>query len=390
MVDNLCNNQNSQINSFIIEEISNRFYANGRHQCQIRISVLKQRRTSSGLIKVPLTNNEIASLRPVERSSSLESKNLKLPNGWTSTNKRNQYNLGLINSSYSQPIQHWASDSKMDTSVYKQFDEIATTQTTEYLTAEYIKNDIEEPDDNNEQALEYRTYNILSLNDNNVADVFDFYISSDITGSKQIMATLELGLIDDNGNSVGTQIITTNMSDNCNNIFNSFISLEAITPFTIPNITPTLITVQDRKESVTKSDIHHQMITRYTWPLPFNLYSVSRYEVYGTSWFYNLGNTSSDDRFLTRGRYLALGYSQLNARDQMNGGCVWDFTYSATISDREISAEVLCVKGCSWTTSLNTGYYELTMIDNYGNGHRFKISPQEGGKTLQLARIGDK
>lgn len=56
----------------------------------------------------------------------------------------------------------------------------------------------------------------------------------------------------------------------------SSILLSAIPSTIINNIYPTLKTIQSRQKNVTKSDMHHQIMEPYTWPLPYNLRSLSR------------------------------------------------------------------------------------------------------------------
>lgn len=378
-----------RISSFTIEEISDRVYANGRHQCQIRISVLKVGRNSNWQeVKVPLSALESASLRAVSFSSSLNNNSFLLPNQWTSSPFRNfLYDLGLINHTLSQPQGRWLPADPVREDLDLRNAELARAGFSEnnpLFCAEC------QSDENLVVGLE-NTGATESLNANNVPDIFDFYVSSSATGTHQLMATMQFEELNDGETVTNIRTLTTNMSDNHGNTFSSSIRLTAIPPVFINNISPVLRTIQDRREDVDKWHVHHQTITLYTWQLPFNLRSVSRDQTGDrTRHFYDLGNTHESNRFLTSGRFFAVGTSRVNARDNMtpSSGCVWSFGYSVTSSNRQICAEVLQVSGCSWTSPMNSGTHDVSLIDNFGTEHRFRISPTDAGRTLTLNRTG--
>ena len=48
------------VTTFKIEAVGESFYANGRHQCKVQISVLKQAFENGDYVKKPLTESEIA------------------------------------------------------------------------------------------------------------------------------------------------------------------------------------------------------------------------------------------------------------------------------------------------------------------------------------------
>lgn len=377
MISNVNGITNIRVVSFTIEALSERFYANGRHQCQIRISVLKQGMDSNwNMVKVPLSDREKLTLRPVAFSSSLNVNNLSLPANWSSTKTRNIYDLGLINSTLSQPVTRWLPVTAEDNRATSECDTVfcPECQTGENPVTEIQMTNPTEP-----------------FNVNNVPDTFDFYISSSVTGTQQLMATMQFDVMNDEGVLINTMTLTTNMSDNNNNIFNSSIRLSAINPLIINNVTPEIRTLQDRKENVTKWDIHHQKIFLYTWVLPHNLHSMHRTSGNQNTNFYRLGNTHENNRFLTKGRFFALGTSRVNARDNVTPGtgCVWDYSYTVTVTERQICADLLHVTGCSWTSAMRHGYHDIAMIDNYGTEHVFRISESDTGRTLSLNRIGN-
>jgi hypothetical protein len=377
MISNVNGITNIRVVTFTIEELSERFYANGRHQCQIRISVLKQGQDSNwNMVKVPLSDREKRSLRPVAFSSSLNVDNLSMPAGWSSTKTRNIYDLGLINSTLSQPITRWLPVSAEE-KIRESGDE--TSFCPECQAGE------------NSVAEVQMTNPVEPFNVNNVPETFDFYISSSVTGTQQLMATMQFDVMNDGGMLINTMTLTTNMSDNNNNIFNSSIRLSAINPVIINNITPQIRTLQDREENVTKSDVHHQKIFLYTWTLPHNLRSMSRSRGDVKRFFYSLGNTHAGNRFLTQGRVYPLGTSRANAREYITDGtgCVWSYSYSVTVTDRQICADLLHVTGCSWTSGISHGSHDITMIDNYGTEHVFRISESDTGRTLSLNRVGN-
>lgn len=377
MISNLNGITNIRVVTFKIEKLSENFYANGRHQCQIRISVLKQGQDSNwNMVKVPLSDREKRSLRPVAFSSSLNVNDLSMPAGWSSTNTRNIYDLGLIRTTLSQPVTRWL-PVETEEDIRKPGDSTFFFQ--ECRTGE------------NSVAEVQMTNPTDPFNVNNVPDTFDFYISSSATGTQQLMATMQFDVMEDGGILNNTMTLTTNMSDNNNNIFNSSISLQAISPVIINNIIPEITTLQNREENVTKWDVHHQRIFLYTWILPHNLRSMSRSRGNEHRRIYSLGNTHENNRFLTQGRVYPVGTTRTNAREYTTPGtgCVWDFSYSVTVTDRQICADILHVTGCSWTSQMRPGSHDITMIDNYGTEHVFRISESDTGRTLSLNRIGN-
>lgn len=377
MISNVNGVTNIRVASFTIERLSESFYANGRHQCQIRISVLKQAQDKNwNMVKVPLSDREKNSLRPVNFSSSLNVNNLSMPTGWSSTKTRNIYSLGLINLNSSQPVTRW---------LPVEAEENGGTLADETIFCPECQ--VGE----NSVAEVQMTNPVEAFNVNNVPDTFDFYISSSATGTHELMATMQFDVMNDGGMLINTMTLTTNMSDNNNNIFNSSINLSAINPFLIHNITPQITTLQDKMEDVTKWDTHHQRIFLYTWILPHNLRSMSRSRGDEKRRIYSLGNTHENNRFLTQGRFYPVGTTRTNAREYTTEGtgCVWGYSYSVTVTNRQICADILHVTGCSWTSQTRPGSHEITMIDNYGTEHVFRISESDTGRTLSLNRVGN-
>ncbi len=83
---------------------------------------------------------------------------------------------------------------------------------------------------------------------------------------------------------------------------------------------------------------------------------------------------------------LILFLLQLNS--QYYGECYgMDHSYTVTIPDTQLAAEVLHVTGCSWTSGYYDGYHDVTIIDNYGCQHKFRISSVNIGRSLSIARI---
>ncbi|MBS9432773.1 hypothetical protein [Photorhabdus hainanensis] len=332
-----------KVTAFTIEKTDNRFYANGRHQCMVKISVLKQEYRNGNWEKLALSDSEKRSIQVAEFSDSLIYDQLKMPLGWTTTSERNRYDLGLLKGTYSanifveQPEAHHAGD----------------CCTNEGYQAAV----------------------------RSVPEVFYRYVSSDRTGTKQLIAKMTFE------DTTGNRTLTTNMSVG-DEVFDSNIYLEAIAPYAINRVDldERINTLFDKTEHPTKSDTHHQTINLYTWTLPHHLRILEGNDRTVNN-IYNLGKDPSDDRFLTRGRVFKRGTSYVNARDNMGGGCVMDHSYTVTIPDTQLAAEVLHVTGCSWTSGYYDGYHDVTIIDNYGCQHKFRISSVNIGRALSIARI---
>ncbi|TDB54654.1 hypothetical protein [Photorhabdus khanii] len=335
-----------KITTFTIERTDNRFYANGRHQSMVKISVLKQEYNGNNWVKIALSDAEKRSIQVAALSDSLSYDQLKMPSGWTTTDTRGRYVFGLLNGAYNAS-----------------FDEPATDHAGDCCTNE-----------NHQQ-------NEQSANVKSVPEIIYRYVSSGKTGIEQLMAKMTFE------DTTGKRTLTTNMSVG-DDVFDSKISLEAIAPYAINanQLHESINKLSDKEENPTKSDTHHQTINLYTWTLPYNLRIFE-----GNDWtansIYALGKDSSDERFLTRGRVFKRGTSSVNARDNVNGGCVIDHSYSVTIPDTQLAAEVLHVTGCSWTSSHHDQGYEVSIIDNYGCQHKFKISSFNTGRELRITRI---
>lgn len=359
------------ISQFSIEAPSTRFYANGNHQCHIRVRILKQGINNSNgmLVSIPLTTQERNSVSAALLSSSLENSALVMPNGWNVSSARNGFDLGLVNQPSFQAQSSWS----------RHPDEQSED---EFKNAPcFSVNDvIEMQEDNVESVL-----NIEQAQQNNVPEIINLYVTATATGIQTIMAKALVEVSDND--QTRTITITTNMNSG-NNIFNSNINLDAIVPFVIqPNmLSQNFQTIQDRRENVTKWDVHHQLITLIRWTLPFNL-RINRY-VSGNrrSIFFSLGNDHQSNRFLTSGRFYPSGRSSVNARDAVRGGCVWDFAYSVNVTNNQMVASILHVTGCSWTSGISTGTHTVVFIDNFGNRQGFILSPEDTGRKITINR----
>ncbi|MER2471665.1 hypothetical protein [Photorhabdus laumondii] len=89
-----------KITTFTIEKTDDSFYANGRHQCMVKISVLKQEYRNGDWVKLALSDAEKRSIQVAALSDSLIYDQLKMPSSWTTTETRNRYDLGLLNGVY--------------------------------------------------------------------------------------------------------------------------------------------------------------------------------------------------------------------------------------------------------------------------------------------------
>lgn len=369
-----------QITHFSIEEVSDRFYANRNHQCHIRIQVMKQGLNAQGqFVRVPLTGRELQSITASNLSSSLDYNNLNMPAGWTVSRTRNAFDLGLASPHAFSQEGAWVSEQT-------NFEEVGADLSKREFRDEpcypcmegKVSQPFATPEPTDETPDAY----------NNVPDIINLYVSSGSTGMQVLMAKaqLDVSIFDENNNETTRTItVTTNMSSG-SNIFNSRISLNAITPVAIhpQNLSLSHQTIQDRREYVSKWDVHHQRITLFRWTLPYRLRIRQYSSGNNTQSFYELGNTHEGNRFLTRGRAFRAGTSQVNARDNMVGGCIWAFSYSVNVPDTQIVAEVLHVTGCSWTSSPWTGTHNIAFLDNFGTEHRFQLTPNDSGRSLSI------
>lgn len=332
-----------RITTFTIEKTDDSFYANGRHQCMVKISVLKQEYRNGDWVKLALSDAEKRSIQVAALSDSLIYDQLKMPSGWTTTEIRNRYDLGLLNGVY-----------RIDTSI----NEPAVDHAGDCCTNESYQNSVK-----------------------SVPEYIYRYVSSNRTSTEYLIAKMTFEDTD------GKRTLTTNMSVG-DEVFDSKILLKAIAPYAINanQLHESTNILFDKTEEPTKSDTHHQTINLYRWTLPYHLRILEGNDS-TVNRIYVLGKDPSDDRFLTRGRVFKRGTSYVNARDNVSGGCVMDYGYSVSVPDTQLAAEVLHVTGCSWTSGYYDGYHDVTIIDNYGCQHKFRISSVNIGRALSIARI---
>ncbi|PQQ26016.1 hypothetical protein C6H64_18735 [Photorhabdus luminescens] len=332
-----------RITTFTIEKTDDSFYANGRHQCMVKISVLKQEYRNGDWVKLALSDAEKRSIQVAALSDSLIYDQLKMPSGWTTTEIRNRYDLGLLNGVYSADIFT---------------EEPVINRAGDCCTNENYQNSVK-----------------------SVPEYIYRYVSSNRTSTEYLMAKMTFE------DTNGKRTLTTNMSVG-DEVFDSKILLKAIAPYAINanQLHESTNILFDKTEEPTKSDTHHQTINLYRWTLPYHLRILEGNDRTANN-IYVLGKSSSDDRFLTRARVFKRGTSYVNARNDMSGGCVMDYGYSVSVPDTQLAAEVLHVTGCSWTTGYVDGDYDVTIIDNYGCQHKFRISSVNIGRALSIARI---
>ncbi|WP_448511383.1 hypothetical protein [Photorhabdus laumondii] len=332
-----------KITTFTIEKTDDNFYANGRHQCMVKISVLKQEYKNGDWVKLALSDAEKRSIQVAALSDSLIYDQLKMPSGWTTTDARNKYDLGLLNGVYSADIFT---------------EEPVINRAGDCCTNENYQNSVK-----------------------SVPEIIYCYVSSNRTSTEYLMAKMTFE------DTNGKRTLTTNMSVG-DEVFDSKILLKAIAPYAINanQLHESTNILFDKTEEPTKSDTHHQTINLYRWTLPYHLRILEGNDRTVNN-IYVLGKSSSDDRFLTRARVFKRGTSYVNARNDMSGGCVMDYSYDVTVPDTQLAAEVLHVTGCSWTTGYVDGDYDVTIIDNYGCQHKFRISSVNIGRALSIARI---
>ncbi|PKF80106.1 hypothetical protein CW749_10505 [Vibrio sp. vnigr-6D03] len=337
------------VTTFKIEAVGESFYANGRHQCKVQISVLKQAFENGDYVKKPLTESEISSIKVAKFSADTNYDSLGMPTEWTTTDVRDtKYNLGTMSDTRSA-------------SVSRRFLEESGVMFDAFPDAKALSLSADVKDDNN-----------------NVPEVFERYVSGSLTGTEKLMAKMILENETD-------QTLTTNMSVG-ENVYDSSINLTAIPPFSISSssLDETIQTEQHQVYDEYKPDIT-QEINVYFWTLPNNLKIVERTGSQDS--FYALGTQNGDNSFLTRGRTFSGGTHDVNARDNMEGGCVQSHAYTVTVADTELSASALQVDGCSWTSDTYSGTATIDIVDNYGSEHKFKVSPSDSGRSLTIASL---
>ncbi|WP_118984839.1 hypothetical protein [Photorhabdus sp. CRCIA-P01] len=332
-----------RITTFTIEKTDDSFYANGRHQCMVKISVLKQEYRNGYWVKLALSDTEKRSIQVVALSDSLIYDQLEIPSGWTTTETRNKYDLGLLNGVYSANAF---------------IDESVTNHAGDCCTNENYQNSVK-----------------------SVPDIIYRYVSSNRTNTEYLIAKMTFE------DTNGERTLTTNMSVG-DEVFDSKILLKAIAPYAINTnqLHENVSALSSEKDEPTKADTNYQTIVLYRWTLPYNLKILEGNDM-TVNGIYALGRDPSDYRFLTRGRVFKQGTSYVNARDNMSGGCVMDHSYTVTVPDTQLAAEVLQVVGCSWTSGYYDKHYDITIIDNYGCLHKFRISSVNMGRALSIARI---
>lgn len=363
--------RNVQISQFSLEAASTRFYANGNQQCHIRVKILKQgiNNATNMMVRIPLTEQERNSVSTALLASSLDYNALPMPHGWNVTSSRNEYEPGLITQTLLQRQTGW--------SFYpvKQNDEKFKNEPCFPVTGDQ---EVQEVDADIQVEIDPKQQN-------EVPEIFDVYVTATTTGTQTLMAKAMLQV--SVGDQLSTITFTTNMRSD-NNIFNSRVNLDAVVPFSIqPNmLSSSSQTIQDREDNVTKWDIHHQIITLFRWTLPFNLRIREYLSGNRNNFFYRLGNTHEDNRYLTRGRFYGSGSHSVNARDNMQGGCIWDHPYQVSVRNNEMVVSLLHVRGCSWSSGIFTGRHIVSFIDNFGNRQSFSFAPEDTGRKISINR----
>lgn len=361
---------NVHISHFSIEVVSTGFYANGRQQCHVRVKIMKQGQNTSGMfVRIPLTAQERNSVSAALLSSSLDYDRLPMPAGWRVTQQRNQFQMELVNTSAVQNQTEWSCHPAVQNDGEFKNEPCLLVSEGQEVQPEIADIPAEiEPKQQNE-----------------VPEIINLYVSASATGTQTLMAKARLQVSD--GNQLRLMTFTTNMRYG-NNTYNSRINLNPIQPFVIhpDRLSKSQQTIQNREENVTKWDVHHQQIILFRWSLPFNI-RIHQYSTGNqTHWFYALGNTHESNRFLTRGCFHASGRNRVDARDNMNGGCVWGHSYEVNVRDREMAVSLVHVRGCSWTSDLRTGTHTVSFIDSFGNQQGFTFSPRDTGRDISVNR----
>lgn len=363
--------RNVHVSQFRIEAASTRFYANGKQQCHVRVSILKQGMdsTTGMLVRIPLTAQERDSVSTALLSPSLDYNALSMPLQWSVNSRPNGYDLGLINQSSLKSTTKWSCHPVNQNE--EEFKNKSCFPVAEDQEVQAIIADSQVEIDPKQQ--------------NDVPEIINVYVSAAATGTQTIMAKamIEVSV----GDQLRTITVTTNMNSG-NNTFNSMINLDAIVPFAIQPamLSASSQTIQDREENVSKWDIHHQQITLFRWTLPFNLRIREYLSGNENSIFYRQGNTHENNRFLTSGRFYGSGRHNVNARDNMQGGCIWDYPYQVNVGNNEMLVSLLHVRGCSWTSGIRTGTHTVSFIDNFGNTQGFIFSPEDTGRKISINR----
>lgn len=347
---------------FQLETTETRFYANGRHQAKIKISVLKKSWNGSDYVKSPLTQTEKDSLKLAAWNDSLNYGDLVMPSGWSTTDTYDdRYKLGTLNdsASYSAMVmtreQAAPADEMMNAAAFR------CASPAELAEIKRMESQME-PRDNN-----------------NVPEVFYRYVSGNTNGTNELMAVMKL---EDSELTGDTLTVSTNFNKG-DMVFNSKCSTTALQPYAISSseLDERIALKQDQTYDEYKPDIR-QIINVYYWTLPYNLNIVSR-SIQNT-WFYNLGSEDGD-RYLSRGRAFEKTDNDANARDNMSGGCVQDYSYSVPVGSTEIVAQAMYVTGCSWTSGTYSEDCIVSIVDDYGCDHKFAISAaNDKGNALSI------
>lgn len=324
-----------KLTTFDIQALDEQCYANGNQQCQVLVNVKKEQyNDATGLWEtLPLTSSEIASVAVVRFSSDINETNM--PDSWFCDTTRNEYDQGTFSMASLKAAARGA-----------------------------------------KAPAEPAHMNRVSLS-SSTSESIQRYIRSSRVESQKLMARMQL----DTG-----KVYTTNMSDGDDN-FHSSIILTATTPLAIDvdQLQHRQETVQDQIYDDFNPDLH-QKVTMDYWSLPAGLSILSGPSV-DASFFYAWGfdDGNADNRILTRGRAFVTGSYSLNARDGVSGGCVQSKSYSVTVS--EMAVEVLWISGCSWTSDYWQDEANFTMVDNFGNTHRYaaRASGDYGSEVTLIA-----
>jgi hypothetical protein len=317
-----------EVKRFEIKSMSTRFYANGKQQIRVDVEVLLLDR-ANGFVKVPLTQAQIDTISVVAFSPNLNQ--TAMPTNWSFTTQRNNYDMG-------SPGTREAEADVMA---------VMCGAHGDTLTA--------------------------SRDDNNVPDIVLRYVESSRISTERLMARMVINNV----------VYTTNMSNSDGN-FTSSVTLEAITPLRIEvsQLTSNKENKQDQKYTSFNPDIH-QTIDAYYWTLPAGIRaeSITRDAIT----FYALAYTSGSQSgwFLTKGTAFLPGAHDTNAREGVSGGCVQSFAYRMNVASNQWAVSVLKTRGCSWTSTPWSGSVVFTIVDNYGNTHRYRVSPsgQQGSEV---------
>lgn len=351
------------------------FYANGNQQIRVLIQVLKVNRINGIDQRVPLTQSERNSIQIVEFSENLHA---TLPAQWLMDNNRNQYDQGLI-------------------------------RTTGFIPNEDNAIRIDNLDNRGYGCQEEQivTSDADDLERNNQPEIFERFIRSSQTGTRQLMARMTMELA--NGQTIP---ITTNMRTP-DHIFHSFIHLNAIPPHVVHvnELGESYRSIFD--ETTGEGDKHigttRQIMYHWTWRLPNNLRILSfspiqrgnplpsgdpiRYNDRRQFFTHVVGEyilNNQPTAFLTQGRFLSNTPMHPSGRVFDDTCRRNDTTLQSTVSPpaNGFHALLLHIRGCfmSPPTIQFRNNTDIEIVDNFGNRHRFRLTERDRGHRFQITR----